>query len=89
MKEREPVEKNVKNVSYTIYKRQAEHINKLIETKKFVSKSELVREALDFFFLFPYFRDIAETQIRKELEQETRQKILEKYYNEKIIKVLR
>lgn len=72
---------NTKVSTYSIYYRQYNLICKLVENKEFKSKSEVIREALDFFFLFPYFKQMARESVKKELRQE----MLTEYYNAKLL----
>jgi len=74
---------NVKSCGFSIYNRQYNSLCKLVENKIFNSKSEIVRQALDFFFCFPYFKQVASKTFEPEQISE-----LEKFYNSKVIKVL-
>jgi hypothetical protein len=54
----------------------------LVEEGLFKSKSEAIRQAIDFFFCFPYFKQIANKHLNYDQTQ------LEKDYNARVIKVL-
>jgi len=77
--------KNTHISTYSIYNRQYDAITKLVDEKIFLSKSEVIREALDFFFSFPYFKKIAEGKLTL---NSSKQEKLEAYYNSKVIKRL-
>lgn len=79
---------STKPCTFSIYWRQLDKINELKEANLFSSKSSIVRQALDFFFLFPFIKEMAIKDLKKELENEHKQQLVEKYYNDKIIRVL-
>jgi len=71
----------VKITTLSLYQRQYDALKKLVKDGHFRSMSEALREAMDFFFAFPYFRKVIE-------ENEIDTDVWENYYNEKVVKVL-
>ena len=70
----------IRPFSFSIYLRQHKKLIDLVKADLFINKSEIVRQSLDLFFLFPFTKD--------DLNKNQEQKIVEKYYNSRIIKIL-
>lgn len=70
--------------TYTIYRRQYNKITELVDDGKFMSKSDVIRHALDCFFAVPYW----EEKFKKDLEKEVRERMYGEFYKPRVVKVL-